>query len=131
MNFIDASDAHQNVSCPSCGGRMLYVQKGKFAEKYICESCGMTIDPALEYTSHQSRITNRSEDESDPDSFIIVQKEDHPKNQEDCASRELRQDIERGGRRQVVSITDLNSTSFASKESNLSKVNRIERPKRN
>lgn len=61
MDFIDASNNNSstyqnnpqqnNVFCYSCNGKMLYVRKGNLAEKYICESCGTTLDPKTEYIS--------------------------------------------------------------------------------
>jgi DNA-directed RNA polymerase subunit M/transcription elongation factor TFIIS len=86
MDFIDASNNNSspsqqqtNTFCPSCDGRMLYVTRGNLAENYVCESCGTTIDPKVEYVNHESELIDMSDDESNPDMLSIVQKQDPPK----------------------------------------------------
>lgn len=138
MDFIDVSDNNvsshpqqTNAFCPTCGGKMLFVTKGSLAENYVCESCGTTINPEVEYLSHNSEITDMFEDENNLDSLSIVQKQDPPKNQgpDDWVDRDIKMEIERGGRKQVVSIsTNKSSEAFTMKGSG---INRIERPKRN
>jgi len=145
MDLIDASNNNNNSSssqqqeqtntfCPSCDGKMLYVTKGNLAENYVCESCGTTIDPKVEYVKHESDLIDMSDDESDPDMLSIVQKQDPPKYQgpTDWVDKEMKAEIEKGGRKQVVSISanksSNNNEAFGMKGS--AGINRIERPKK-
>lgn len=132
MDFIDASNMQQPILayCPSelCGGQMLLVQKGKLAGNYICQSCGTTIDPALEYLKHEDELGSIMSDEQDNEGIAIVQPDEPTKKDDyllDWASREIKTEIERGGRKQVVSI----SGTFVNPPSG-SKINRIERPQK-
>lgn len=108
---------------------MLFVSKGKLTGNYICESYGMTVNPQIEYVNHENEIVTKAEEESNANLISIVQKEAPKDTELDWIDKEIKMEIERSGRRQVVSITDLNSSSFAYQQSNL-KTNKIERPKR-
>lgn len=146
MDFIDSSAAAQEeaslVFCPSCGFQMLFVTKGELTGNYICQMCGMTIDSRLEDINQDDEITIKSEEESTAlDSLIMVQKDDDDRpissKVDDWINADIKRDIERGGRKQVISISNGNGpAAFASgtssnnvEGSKLSRINRIERPK--
>jgi predicted RNA-binding Zn-ribbon protein involved in translation (DUF1610 family) len=39
-----------DVFCPVCDRLMVFNRKGKYANQYVCEGCGVTIDPKIKYT---------------------------------------------------------------------------------
>lgn len=76
------------------------------------------------------KVFNMAEDETDSDMLSIVQKQDLPKEQgsfSDQIDRDIKAEIERGGRKQVVSISTKSSDVSSIKGSG---INRIERPKK-
>lgn len=138
MDFIDVSNNNTSedstvVYCPNtlCGSQMLFAQKGQFAGKYVCPQCGITVDPTLEYVKHENQLGSIISDENEnSDDIIMVQPQERSslkKNEHlDAIDLEIKAEIERGGRKQLVSISTQSNEAF--KIGNKNMLNRLERP---
>jgi hypothetical protein len=139
MDFIDTSNTSQSqplaAYCPNdlCGGEMFLMTKGKLEGNYVCVSCGMTVDPTREYFKHEDDLSSKMDDANDDDGFSgIVQADEKPKRNEhlDAIELEMKAEIEKGGRKQLVAISSDSATAFAAKNPNNitnTNINKIKR----
>ena len=126
---------------------MLFARKGQFAENYVCPVCGMVVDPSIQYVKHENQLGSIISDENENmDDIIMVQPQQERRSPlakdqrlNDAIDLEMKAEIERGGRKQLVSISTQSNEAFSASNTPASttnfskvdpKVNRIERPKR-
>jgi transcription elongation factor Elf1 len=73
--FIDLFE-EVDFMCDICDLKMLKVDKGQFANKYVCRNCGLTVDPREDYIKHPSQVRTATDEEGLKDKTPFVQSED-------------------------------------------------------